>query len=375
MRIDTVLLKVASRCNLDCSYCYVYNMGDESWRAMPKRMTPDTQERVAAQLGRLFVAQRHPFAVVLHGGEPLLLGPKQLQTLFEILRTALPASCSISIQTNGVLMTSRVLDLCAAFAVSLSISLDGPAAVHDKNRVTLGRAGSHAAVIAGLSRIQRHPCAVALFSGVLAVVDPASDPDEIYSYFRTLGAPSIDFLYRDGNRRVLPYGKGDLGTVEYGRWMSTILDRYLTDPNPPRIRVLDDMMKLILGGAGVKEGVGLTDFGIVVVDTDGSFTKNDTLRSTPLGDRFDGRWTVNRDELVEVVRSPEFLAYHTLQQPTSPICQACPDLGVCGGGMLAHRFDTSNGYNNPSVFCADQKWLIARMRLYLTAYLAQRAVA
>ncbi len=350
-------------------------MGDESWRVMPKRMAPDTQERVAAQLGRLFVAQRHPFAVVLHGGEPLLLGPEQLQTLFEILRTALPASCSISIQTNGVLITSRVLDVCAAFAVSLSVSLDGPAAVHDKNRVTLGGAGSHAAVIAGLSRLQRHPRAVALFSGVLAVVDPASDPDEIYSYFRTLGAPSIDFLYRDGNRRVLPYGKGDLGTVEYGRWMSMILDRYLTDPNPPRIRLLDDMMKLILGGAGVKEGVGFTDFGIVVVDTDGSFTKNDTLKSTPLGDRFDGRWTVNRDELVQVVRSPEFLAYHALQQPTSPICQACPDLGVCGGGMLAHRFDTSNGYNNPSVFCADQKWLIARMRLYLTAYLAQRAVA
>ena len=33
MFIDTVLLKVASRCNLDCSYCYVYNMGDEAWRA------------------------------------------------------------------------------------------------------------------------------------------------------------------------------------------------------------------------------------------------------------------------------------------------------------------------------------------------------
>src|SRR5260370_28811780 len=159
-------------------------MGDESWRARPKRMAPDTQERVAAQLGRLFVAQRHPFAVVLHGGEPLVLGPEQIQTLFEILRTALPASCSISIQTNGVLITSRVLDVCAAFAVSLSVSLDGPAAVHDKNRVTLGGAGSHAAVIAGLSRLQRHPRAVALFSGVLAVVDPASDPDEIYSYFR-----------------------------------------------------------------------------------------------------------------------------------------------------------------------------------------------
>ena len=36
--IDTVLLKVASRCNLDCSYCYVYHMGDDGWRYQPKLM-------------------------------------------------------------------------------------------------------------------------------------------------------------------------------------------------------------------------------------------------------------------------------------------------------------------------------------------------
>ena len=36
-QLDTVLLKVASRCNLDCSYCYVYHMGDEAWRDQPDR--------------------------------------------------------------------------------------------------------------------------------------------------------------------------------------------------------------------------------------------------------------------------------------------------------------------------------------------------
>ena len=375
MRIDTVLLKVAGRCNLDCSYCYVYNMGNDSWRAMPKFMALETQEYVAAQLGRLFIAQSSPFAIVLHGGEPLLLGPERLQTLFEILRTSLPSACTISIQTNGVLITTDMLDLCAAFGVTLSVSLDGPAAVHDKHRVDLRGRASHAAVTAGLSRLQRHRKADLLFSGILAVVDPTSDPDEVYSYFQMLQVPSIDFLYRDGNRNVLPYSKGGLDTAEYGRWISVILDRYLADRSPPRIRLLDDMIKLILGGAGVKEGVGLTDFGIVVIDSDGSITKNDTLKSTPLGDRFNGLWTVDRDELAHVVRSPEFLAYHALQQPTSPICHACPELGVCGGGMLAHRFDVSNGYDNPSVFCSDQKWLIARMRRYLTAYLAQRAAA
>lgn len=375
MRIDTVLLKVASRCNLNCSYCYVYNMGDETWRTMPKRMGAQTQTLVASQLGRLFTNQAHPFAVVLHGGEPLLLGAKGLRALLETIRAALPPLCPISIQTNGVLLKPPVLDLCAAFNVSLSVSLDGPAAIHDKHRVDLRGRASHAAVVAGLATLQSHSSAEALFSGVLAVVDPTSDPNEIYSYFKSIGAPSIDFLYRDGNRSTLPYGKKGIDTTEYGKWMSVILDRYVTDPSPPRIRVLDDMIKLILGGAGVKEGIGLTDFGIVVVDTDGSFTKNDTLKSTPLGDRFDGSWTVYSHELAEVVRSPEFMAYHEMQQPSSPVCRTCPELGVCGGGMLTHRFDSERDYDNPTVFCSDQKYLIDRIRRYLNSHLSQRAVA
>ena len=375
MRIDTVLLKVASRCNLDCSYCYVYNMGDDSWRAMPKRMSLETQRHVADQLKQLLVAQSHPFAVVLHGGEPLLIGCDRLEALFTDLRVALLHTCSVNVQTNGVLITPRVLDLCAAFQVGLSVSLDGPAHVHDKRRSDRRGRGSHAAVIAGISKLRAHRQADALFSGVLAVVDPTSDPNEIYGYFRDLAVPSIDLLYRDGNRSALPFGKQDINSIEYGKWMSVIFDRYCADPRPPRIRLLDDMLKLVLGGAGVKEGVGLTDYGIVVIDTDGSFTKNDTLKSTPLGDRFNHRWSVDCDELAQVVRSEEFLAYHSLQRPTSIVCQTCPELGVCGGGMLAHRYEHLKGYDNPSVFCSDQKWLIARMRKHLAAYIARRAAA
>jgi uncharacterized protein len=229
--------------------------------------------------------------------------------------------------------------------------------------------------VAGLENLQSHPEAEALFSGVLAVVDPTSDPDDIYSYFKALRAPSVDFLYRDGNHESLPYGKASAESAEYGRWMSVILDRYISDQDPPRIRVLDDMIKLILGGAGAKEGVGLTDFGIAVIDTDGSVTKNDTLKSTPDGDRFDGRWSVRRDQLEQVVRSPEFLAYHEMQRPRSRVCAACSELGVCGGGMLTHRFSKENAYDNPSVFCADQKLLIGRMRQRLAMHLTRRDAA
>jgi uncharacterized protein len=375
VRIDTVLLKVASRCNLNCSYCYVYNMGDEAWRALPKRIRPDTQERVIAQLGVLYRRQRHPFAVVLHGGEPLLIGAKRLEELLARLRQALPPQCSISIQTNGVLIIAEILDTCARYGVGLSVSLDGPAAIHDANRVDRRDRPSHAGVVAGIERLKAHPAAQDLFSGVLAVVNPNSSPAEVYSYFKNLGVPSVDFLYRDGNRSVLPSGKRNVESVEFGIWLSKILDIYLADPNPPRIRVLDDMMKLILGGSGVKEGVGLTDFGIAVIDTDGSITKTDTLKSSAPGDRFEEPWSVHTHELADVVLTDAFDHYHNQQRPTSATCLACPELAVCGGGMLTHRYDDRNGYQNPTVFCADQKLVIARMREVLAPHLNLSAAA
>jgi uncharacterized protein len=373
MHVDTILLKVASRCNLDCSYCYIYHMGDEGWRTQPTRMARQTQALVALELGALMRAQGRPFSIVLHGGEPLLLGAPQLEHLFSVLRAELGTNCGISIQTNGVLITRTILDLCSRFDVTLSVSLDGPPANHDQFRVDMKQRGTHAKVLAGLNTLKAHPDSEKLFSGVLAVVDPNSDPDTVYDYFKTLGVPSVDFLYRDGNHSVLPFGKKSVDSSEYGAWMCRILDRYVMDRNPFRSRLIDDMMRLLLGGAGVKEGVGLTDYGILVIDTDGTISKNDTLKSSPLGDAFIASWAIGRQSLAQIAASSEFAAYHRAQRPSSPVCQACPELRVCGGGMVTHRFKVGSGYDNPTVFCADQQRLISRMREHLASYGRERA--
>ena len=368
MYIDTVLLKVASRCNLDCSYCYVYHMGDESWRTQPKRLAADVQRLVAEELGSLMSEQGRPFSVVLHGGEPLLLGAARLDSLLTDLRSELGSACGISIQTNGVLLSTAILDICARHDVPLSVSLDGPAEIHDRFRRDLRQRPSHSKVIAGIETLRAHPLAGRLFSGVLAVVDPTSDPTAVYGYFKALGVPSVDFLYRDGNHTALPFGKASAASVEYGHWMSAILDCYVADPAPLRIRMLDDMMKLLLGGCGVKEGVGLTDYGILVIDTDGSVKKNDTLKSSPFGDSFNESWGVASHSLARIAVSPDFEAYHQAQRPTSGTCLACPLLRVCGGGMVTHRYKEGSGHENPTVFCADQMVLVSRMEDHLTAF-------
>jgi uncharacterized protein len=205
-----------------------------------------------------------------------------------------------------------------------------------------------------------------MFTGVLAVVDLASNPFEVYTFLKSIGAPSIDFLYRDGNHDRLPVGKTSLVSTEYGDWMGRLLNIYLSDPEPTPIRVLDDMLKLLLGGTARKEGVGLNSYGILVIDTDGRVNKNDTLKSAfAAADRFEPKWSVLTDDLCEIVRSPEFDAYHRSQSPMAPACRACSDLAICGGGMPAHRWSRDNGFANPSVFCSDQHRLIDLMRHHL----------
>src|SRR5258708_11881575 len=103
--IDTVLLKVASRCNINCDYCYIYRMGDAGWSRVPKFMTPQTVAATAAALRTLYEDQGRAFAVVLHGGEPLLLGVERLGKTLRALRAHLPENCSTSLPTHGVLIT------------------------------------------------------------------------------------------------------------------------------------------------------------------------------------------------------------------------------------------------------------------------------
>jgi uncharacterized protein len=126
------------------------------------------------------------------------------------------------------------------------------------------------------------------------------------------------------------------------------------------------MLKLLLGGMARKEGVGLADYGILIVNTDGSVSKNDTLKSAgKSADQFERPWSILEHALQEVVSSPEFELYHAAQRATARACLTCPELAVCGGGMQTHRWSAASGFDNPSVFCADQRLLIGRMREWI----------
>ena len=370
--LDTILVKVASRCNINCTYCYVYNMGDDNWSRMEKFMSPETILSLCDSLADIISRQKKCFSVVLHGGEPFLLGIARLDFLLKSLRTVLPQHYPISIQTNGVLISVPILDVCSKYEVSVAVSIDGPEQVHNKYRLTHDAQGTFTKVIAGINTLRTHANASFLYAGLLAVIDPLSDPSEVYHFFKSLDAPSVDFLYKDGNHTNLPLNKASLDSVEYGNWMAELLDVYLNDETPIKVRVLDDMIKPLMGGIVSKEGLGLTDFSIVIVDTDGTIMKNDTLKSTYNGaDKFSQPLSVRAIKLFDFLESVEFDEYRKMQRPTNVKCLGCPELNVCGGGMILHRWSKENDFDNPSVYCADQLHLIKKIRKTLTQYYLQ----
>lgn len=86
------ILKIHSRCNLSCSYCYVYEMADQAWRRLPGQMSRAVADQAVRRIGEH--ARQHGLPsvdVILHGGEPLLAGPEWLAELAGSLRAEVPA--------------------------------------------------------------------------------------------------------------------------------------------------------------------------------------------------------------------------------------------------------------------------------------------
>jgi len=50
-RITSFLIKIASRCNLACDYCYVYEHADQSWKSQPAFMADETIHALAHRIG------------------------------------------------------------------------------------------------------------------------------------------------------------------------------------------------------------------------------------------------------------------------------------------------------------------------------------
>lgn len=186
--ITQLLVKVAARCNIDCSYCYWFR--DASVYSKPKLMGPEVQHRLLLRIEEHVVRYSlADFPIILHGGEPLLWGVENFHRFAEAcegISSRTGCEIPIAVTTNGVLIDDEWLACFEARNISVAISVDGPAHIHDLHRKTFQGTGTHAAV----ERAARMLVARNIGVIALAVCNPAYAPQEYADFSPRVGSPT-----------------------------------------------------------------------------------------------------------------------------------------------------------------------------------------
>ncbi|MEV6525679.1 FxsB family cyclophane-forming radical SAM/SPASM peptide maturase [Longispora sp. NPDC051575] len=352
------VVKVHSRCNLACDYCYIYELGDSTWRSKPTVMAPEIIDRTCARIGEH--ARAHGLGavrVVLHGGEPLLAGAATLARTATALRAALPpaTTLALSVQTNGVLLTDALLDTLATHGYTVGLSLDGDQEAHDRHRRYANGRGSHRAVVAALDLLAARP---GMFAGLLCTVDLENAPVATYEALLAFRPPAMDLLLPHGTWSSPPPRRPADGSAPYADWLIAVFDRWYDAPRwETDIRLFDEIIRLVCGRPSRTEVVGLSPSGVVVVDTDGAVEQVDTLKAAYHGAPDTGL-SVFDHPFDAALRHPAMVARQIGLAALSPTCMRCPVRDVCGGGCYPHRYRAGSGFRNPSVYCADMRRLI-----------------
>jgi uncharacterized protein len=371
------IVKIHSRCDLACDYCYMYEMADQSWRDQPRRMSHEIAERTAMRIGEHARAHRlRSVALILHGGEPLLAGRDLIAHLVTAVRNAAGPAVMVnaSVQTNAVGLDDAYLRLFDELDIRVGVSLDGATGAHDRHRRFPSGRGSHAAVSDGLRRLTDSSYR-RLFSGLLCTIDLRNDPIRTYEALVAFEPPKIDFLLPHGTWASPPPGRvRGAAEAPYADWLITVFEHWYPAPRT-RIRLFEEIMHLILGGESASEMVGLAPSSLVVIETDGSVEQGDALKVAYHGAPATGLH-VTRDRLDDALLLPGIAARQLGERALSADCRACSIKRVCGGGLYAHRYRPRTGFANPSVYCPDLMQLIghirAAMRAGISARLARR---
>ena len=240
------MIQPTALCNLDCSYCYVPDRHDS--HRLPIALLETLLK--AVRQSRL-TEDQDELTILWHAGEPLAAG-------YDFFRQAIDATDRIlgdrwrvrhTIQTNATLVTPEWCELFRASEMTIGVSLDGPAHVHDANRKTRGGRGSFLKVMRGIELLRAHDIGISVLSVLTS--ESIDSPDEMFEFFVENDLRHVAFNVEEiegpNLRSSLVESTDGLTSARsrYGRFMGRIAERNRARGWPLTIREFVSLAQLI----------------------------------------------------------------------------------------------------------------------------------
>ncbi|MEL6558087.1 MAG: radical SAM protein [Bacteroidota bacterium] len=361
MAIKTYIVKVASRCNLNCSYCYMYNMGDTTYLQQPKFMDMGIVRAFAERLKEYYKdREQNSIYIAFHGGEPLMASPEFYQEAVKIIRDTLNGvEVYFTMQTNGTLLTEEWAKLLNELDIQVGISIDGPEAFHDKFRVYHNGKPSFTEVVEAFKIRNKHGV-----GGLITVVNPEIDVVELYNLFAELLPKKLNLLLPDSNYMNTDfYLNKTEGETRYGDWLVDLYELWKNDDpeTRPEITFFSNIIRNLLGNEVADERFGSMKCEVACLETNGALEVVDPLRSCGHGFTRN-RLNIKKNNIEDLEKEALYQVYSDGHQLLNNKCQNCPVKELCGGGYLVHRYSKERGFDNPSIYCYDMIRIITHIQ-------------
>lgn len=360
-----VLIKPASSaCNMACRYCFYRDVSDHREHSFEGMLTLEDMEKTIAAAME-FAAGSCTFG--FQGGEPTLRGLDFFRQVVKIQQRLQKPGVRIfnSIQTNGLCIDEDWARFLAENHFLVGLSVDGPARLHDANRIDHHGDGTAQRVIHAARLFDQYHVEY----NVLCVVtgQNARQIGDIYRFFRKNNFDYLQFIPclepMDQTRGKEKY---HLSVDDYGEFLIKLFDLWFEDLKKGHyvsIRHLDNWIGILLGQrpeACSMNGRCSIQF---VVEGDGSVYPCDfyVTDEWKLGN-------VNTDTFAALYRSPKAQAFIGASVVLPEDCRNCPILNLCRNGCRRDRLMTDAGILGKTFFCkAHLRFFNARRQQILQA--------
>jgi uncharacterized protein len=321
--LGTLVLEAAQACNLRCTYCYA---GGGSYGGAARMMDPALAARAARYLVESS-GDRPSVSLVLFGGEPLLNLPALEAAVGEgeAAAAALGKTLDVSITTNGTRFTPEALDFLRDHRIGVSVSIDGPPDVHDRNRRYAGTKirGTYADVVDGVARLRAHTGRSPAARVTLAP-DQWHRVQEAFDHLLSLGFVEVGIAPASPiNAQLLPTPQQQEALIA---GFSALAERFETEAAGARVLPFSNLLDVLarLHAGDVKQAPCGAGLGYLAMDASGRFFVCHRLAGVPAfdaGDIFSG---------IDHAQIRDCLAAQAANRPND--CATCWARSLCAGG-------------------------------------------
>lgn len=348
--LATLVLHLTRRCPTSCVYCY-----GRRDAAGPDEMSPAVARRAVDFLFDQ-AGSEGPLGFTFFGGEPLHNLPALRAAAQRARQRAGDGGRPVrfAITTGAIPLSAGAVDLLARFGVQVTVSLDGPRAVHDDHRPYPDGRGSYDDAVAGLRRLT----ARVEVHGRATVTRLHPDPEPVIDHLLALGMASAGISTADVPPGPLALDDGAYERLTAG--MERLADRYLDAARSGdhlRFSNLDGLLRSLHRGINrdLPCGAGVR---LAACDTDGRLYLCHRLTSDPehaLGSITDGL----------VADRPARLRALSLDE--RPGCSDCWARYICGGGCHhARAVAAAAGREQPDACRWLRHWYCKGLEVYAT---------